>query len=778
MNILRRLFAAIVAIASAYLLVMGAKLVFVGGSPYYALIGLTYSVSAWLMWHQDRRSAHLVAAALLATVAWAFWEVGSAYWSWLPRLLVPLGFCIIAMLLFASPKDNIGKVMLSATAAGVIVFVGFLARGFINVPLIENVHGGSYRIAESDNAPIDWAAYSRDTMGIRYSPFTQINRNNVKDLQLAWTYRTGRDQTDPNKVDQNTPLQIENALYACTPENAVHAINATTGERKWVFDPKASANAWQRCRGLGYYKDVASPSEQICHERIIGNTVDGRLFSLDVRTGTLCPGFGDKGVVDLRKGMGDEGAGYYYQTSAPLVAKDKIVIGGWIADNQKIGEPSGAIRAFDVKTGALLWAWDPGDPGIDRAPVPGRSYTLGTPNMWTHAAYDPDLDMIYAPMGNAGTDYYNADRPEHSLKYNAAIVALNGATGRPKWSFQTVHDDLWDYDIPSQPALLDMKNEKREVVPALVVLTKRGQIFALDRRDGTPIARVEERAVPTKGSIPENRVSPTQPYSVDMPQLGVGPLTEASSWGMTMFDQLLCRISFNEMRYDGDFTLPGLGKKALTYPGALGGFNWGSASYDPVNKLLFVNDIRLPNTKLLLTRAQYDEIAKTRKPTPDGHGLGPMAGTPYAIVADLWQTPLGVPCLHPPLGTVTAIDLETREIAWQVPAGTASELGPLGIKLGLPMTMGMPTYAGTTVTAGGIVFFAGTQDYYLRAYDAETGRELLKLPLPVGASATPMVFVSPQNGKEYVVLSVGGSAHSPDTGDYLLAFALPGNAPK
>lgn len=743
-----------------------------GGSVYYVLAGAAYLLSAWWMVRQDIKSAYLVVAVLLATIVWSYWEVGTAYWGWLPRLLVPLGFAIVASLLFSSLREKAGRSMLILSAIGIVAFGGFLTRGFMSVPYVQAAANAPYKLATSDNKPVDWAHYGRDTMGTRYSPFTLINRDNVKDLVPAWTFNSGRDKADGNKVDQNTPLQIGNTLYACSPENIVQAINATTGAGKWSYDPKASAIAWQRCRGLGYYKDAATVAGAACHERIIGNTVDGRLFALDAETGQLCQGFGEGGTVDLRQGMVGSGAEYYYQNSAPLVAGDKIVIGGWVADNQKVGEPSGALRAFDVKSGELIWAWDPANPEVSRDPVASDTYTLGTPNMWTHAAYDPELDMIYAPMGNAGTDYYTAGRPEASRKFNTAIVALSGSTGRPAWSFQTVRNDLWDYDLPSQPTLLDMKNDAGEMVPAIIVLTKRGQIFTFDRRDGTPITKIEDKQVPTTGGIPENTVSPTQPYSVGMPQITGGQLSEKKAWGMTMFDQLLCRISFHQYRYDGDFTVPGK-EWGLMYPGALGGFNWGSASYDPVNRLMFVNDIRLANTKRLMTRDEFTEIAKVRKPTPDGHGLGPMEGTPYAVQTGAWYSPLGVPCNQPPYGTITAINLDTREIAWQMPAGTSSELGPLGVKLGMAMEMGMPSYAGTSATAGGVVFFAGTQDYFLRAYDAQTGEELLKLPLPVGSSATPMVYVSPENGKEYVVISVGGSARSPDRGDYLMAFTLP-----
>nr|WP_294846779.1 membrane-bound PQQ-dependent dehydrogenase, glucose/quinate/shikimate family [uncultured Sphingomonas sp.] len=791
MKVIVRFFAALLAIAALYLIIVGGKLIGLGGSPYYCLVGAAYLIAAWLAWRLDGRAVYVAGGAFLLTLLWAFWEVGFNYWALFPRLLVPLAILWVAFFLFSSGKAKHGRrnmVLGFVTLAGVAVFFG---RGFMNVPVVEGNDAVPYRLAAANNTPVNWTAYSRDTMGTRYSPFTQINRDNVKHLQLAWTYRTGRRTDDDNLVDQNTPLQIGNTLYLCTPQNAIHAIDATTGKRKWMWDPKASAYAWARCRGLGYYEDApaatalpGAPTPAVaplpaaakpCARRIIGNTIDGRLFALDSETGAPCANFGTGGIVNLRDKMGAEGPGYYYQTSAPLVAGNKIIVGGWVSDNQMLGEPSGAIRAFDVHSGALVWAWDPANPAVTKDPVDGDSYTVGTPNMWTHAAYDPALGLVYAPMGNAGTDYYNAARPELSRKYNAAIVALDVNTGRPRWSFQTTHNDLWDYDIPSQPALLDMKNDQGQMVPAILVFTKRGQIFALDRRTGAPISRIVERPVPTKGSVPENIVSPTQPYSVDMPVMSADPLTEASSWGMTMFDQLLCRISFRQMRYEGDFTPPGLDWSIAT-PSAIGGQNWGSASYDPVNHRLFVNDTRQANTHKMMPRAEYLEFAKTHPATPNGHGVAPMDGTPYGETTENWMSALGVPCQTPPYGTVTAIDLDTKKIAWQVPAGTAKMLGPLGMRLGLPMTPGMPTYAGTSTTAGGLTFFAGTQDYYLRAYDGQTGKEVWKYALPVGASATPMSYISPTDGRQYIVLSVGGAAHSKDVGDYVMAFALPKKA--
>lgn len=772
MSALRKIAAVVLAIMALYLIILGGRLVLLGGSFYYVLIGLVYLLAAALAWRSDKRAAYATGIALLITIVWAFYESGADYWALFPRLLIPLVIFAVGLLLFASKRSSQGRWFLGGGVVVLLAAIAFFGRGFVMVPTVPYVSTKPFVIADSPNTPVNWTAYSRDTMGIRYSPFTQINRDNVKDLKLAWTYRTGRDTSNYNLVDQNTPLQIGNTIYSCTPENSVHAINATTGERRWMFEAKASAIAWGRCRGLGSYQEPQPTAGAACNTRIIGNTIDGRLFALDAETGVLCPGFGVNGMVDLRAQMGPEGPGYYYQSSAPLVAKDKIVVSGWIADNQTLGEPSGALRAFDVHSGALVWAWDPGNPAVRKEPLDGDSYVLGTPNMWTHASYDPDLGLIYAPMGNAGTDYYNADRPKASWEFNDAIVALDENTGQPKWSFQTTHHDLWDYDIPSQPALLDMKNDKGEMVPAILVFTKRGQIFTFDRRDGTPITEIVEKPVPTEGSIPENIISPTQPYSIGMPTMAMEPLTEARTWGMTMFDQLLCRISFKQLRYLGEFTPPAT-EWSLVTPSAMGGQNWGSASYDPVNHRLYLNDIRLPNVRRLLTRAQYDELIKTESPTPDGHNLAPMAKTPYAIHSTSYMSQLGVPCPQPPFGTISSIDLDTRKIVWQVPGGTAEMLGPLGTRLGLPLTPGMPTYAGSSTTAGGLVFYSATQDYYLRAYDAESGEEVWKAPLPVGSSATPMTYISPEDNRQYVLVSVGGASHSPDQGDYVMAFALP-----
>ena len=506
-------------------------------------------------------------------------------------------------------------------------------------------------------------------------------------------------------------------------------------------------------------------------------TIDTRLIELDAKTGVPCAGFGTNGSVDLKAGMGAVDPGYYFQTSAPTVVRDMIVVGGWVWDNVKVGEPSGVVRAFNAHTGKLVWAWDLGNPALTGEPPAGQSYTRGTPNVWSTPAFDDKLGLIYLPTGNATPDFWGGERSPAAEAYTAAVVALDIQTGRERWKFQTVHHDLWDYDIPAQPALYDIPDANGAEVPALVQVTKRGQIFVLDRRNGKPVAEVEEKAVPQSPVAQGDRLAPTQPYSVDMPEIGVEKLTEADMWGMTPFDQLWCRVEFKKLRYDGEFTPPGL-TKSLQFPGFYGGMNWGSASINESTGYLIINDMRVPQVVQLIPREETERRLAAKKAGADGHaGLASQIGTPYGADKNMFMSPLGVLCPRPPFGAMTAIDLKTRKVAWQVPMGTVQDTGPLGIKTHLPMPVGMPTLGGPMTTQSGLVFYAGTQDYYLRALDASTGKELWKGRLPVGAQATPMSYVSPDTGRQYVVVSAGGARGSPDRGDYIIAYALPKKAP-
>ncbi len=774
MKALAKLYAVVLGLIGLGLAAAGAWLIGLGGSVYYLIVGVAYLVAAILLWRGKASGGLLVLAVAVLTVPWALWEAGAEFWPVFARVMAPLALAGFALLFTPSAASTArsGLYRAGAALAAVLFVIGF---GLAFVP-----HGvvrpsadiAAYTAAKGDNAAANWTAYGRTTAGLRYSPFDLINRGNVGNLELAWTYRTGRGDIG---IDQNTPLQIDDTVYSCTTSNVIIALDADTGAERWKFDPQAKGPFWQRCRGIGYYELPAEQQVQgqLCNTRLIMTTVDARLFAIDSKSGQACSAFGNNGVVSLGENMGEVIPGFYFQTSAPLVARDKIVVGGWVVDNQMVGEPSGVIRAFNVVTGQLDWAWDLGNPAITGLPPAGQTYTRGTPNMWTTAAYDDKLGLIYAPLGNTTPDYFGGNRPPFADEYNASLVALDVTTGRERWKFQTVHHDIWDYDLPSQPALLDLPDGKGGTTAAVLQTTKRGQLFLLDRATGKPLADVEEKPVPQTGHAPEEYLSPTQPYSVGMPTIGAEHLTEAKMWGLTMFDQLACRIAFKQLRYEGDFTPIGL-NYAISQPGNIGGLNWGSVSVDVPNNRVFLNDVRAPSIFALVPREDYDAFAKKVHADDTGHGPSPQRGTPYGMATEMWVSPLGVPCVNPPFGTVTAVDMNTRKIAWQVPAGTAEQLGPLGIKSKLPMPMGLPTYAGTSATAGGLVFFAGYQDYYIRAYDAADGTELWKYPLPVGASATPMTYVSPKTGKQYVLVSVGGAPYSADKGDYVMAFTLKG----
>jgi len=429
------------------------------------------------------------------------------------------------------------------------------------------------------------------------------------------------------------------------------------------------------------------------------------------------------------------------------------------------------IRGFDVVSGAMRWAFDPGNPEDRQAPADGQSYVRSTPNAWAPMSYDPAMNTLFLPMGSSSTDLYGAERTELNHRYGASILALDATTGAQKWVYQTVHNDLWDFDLPMQPSLIDFPQADGSKVPAVVIGTKAGQIYVLDRATGQPLTEV--RNVPVKSAdIKGEQYALEQPLSVGMPQIGAQTLTESDMWGATPFDQMLCRISFKQMRYEGLYTAPGT-DVSLSFPGSLGGMNWGSLSTDPVNDYIFVNDMRLGLWVQMIPAENRGPASSGGEAVNTGMGAVPLKGTPYAVNKNRFLSLAGIPCQAPPFGTLTAIDMKTRKIAWQVPVGTVEDTGPLGIKMRLPMPVGMPTLGGSLATQSGLVFFAGTQDYYLRAFDSGTGKEVWKQRLPVGSQGTPMTYVSPKTGKQFIVVTAGGARQSPDRGDYVIAYALP-----
>lgn len=773
-------------------LIGGAYLVSLGGSWYFAVAGLGLLVAAVLIFKRRVAGAWLFAAVAIGTVAWAWFEVGLNFWGLFSRLFTIGALGFLAALVYPTLRRFTGM----SGGRGGYALAGILAVALVAVfgatllphPTVTGP-GPALTPVDSAHAQKNWEHYGNTVGGSRFAALDQINRNNVGQLEVAWTYRTGDvAYSDGNGAeDQLTPLQIGERVYLCTPHNNVIALDADTGRELWKREINAKSSVWQRCRGLAYFDvdaalpapasandaptPVSVPDGANCRRRLLTNTIDARLIAVDADTGELCQGFGDNGQVDLKAGLGDAPDPFYQLTSPPLVAGTTVVVGGRVADNVQTDMPGGVIRGFDVITGQMRWAFDPGNPDDRQAPAAGKTYVRSTPNSWAPMSYDPALNTVYMPMGSSSTDLYGAERTALNHKYGAALVAVDATTGDEKWVYQTVHNDLWDFDLPMQPSLIDFPMADGVKVPAVIIGTKAGQIYVLDRRTGKPLTEV--RDVPVKAAdIPGEQYSLTQPLSVGMPQIGTQHLTEADMWGGTPFDQLLCRIAFKKMRYEGLYTAPGT-DVSLSFPGSLGGMNWGGISTDPVHDFIFVNDMRLGLwIQMIPTDTSGAAASSGGEAVNTGMGAVPLKGTPYSVNKNRFMSVLGVPCQAPPYGTLTAINLKTREIAWQVPVGTVEDTGPLGIKLGLPMPVGLPTLGGTLSTQGGLVFIAGTQDFYLRAYDTGTGHEVWKARLPVGSQGGPMTYQSPKTGKQYVVISAGGARQSPERGDYVIAYAL------
>lgn len=777
-------FGTLLGLSGLFLTVKGLQLITLGGSWYYLLAGLGMAASGVLYLCRKPVAAIIIFAIFVATVLWSVWEVGFTFWPMVPRIAPFLVIGLLASLLHPwlvqgrNRAVSYGCATLFAVALVAGIYAAFIPHG-----VIEGEPATQTKKLESDPVA-DWSHYGSTPAGTRFSPQTQINKDNVDQLQVAWTYRTGEIARGASEY-QNTPIQVGDTLYTCTPTSKVIALDADTGKQRWVFDPKPrNINIWNRCRGVSYYepakvehplvftdlKPVAAVKDNSCARRIVQVTMDARLLEIDADTGKPCEAFGDKGSVDLTTGLGEvtkDSVTYYAYTSAPTVSRNLIILGGWVIDGLSTDEPSGVVRAFSADTGQLVWAWDLGNPTITKLPPEGDTYTRGTPNMWSTPAFDDELGLIYLPTGNQTPDFWGGNRPELSEKYSSAVVALDMATGRERWTFQTVHHDIWDYDLAAQPTLYDVPDGNGGKIPALIQLTKRGQIFMLDRRTGKPIADVVERTVPQDVAIGD-WVAKTQPYSVGMPSFGAQPLTERDMWGTTFFDQLQCRIDFKKLNYKGEFTAPST-QDTLIYPGYYGGFNWGGGAIDENTGYLFINDIRIPQ----VVRLQPRETAKPQPRSIHTVGTTPMEGTPFVIDHKNFNSVLGIPCQSPPWGVFAAIDLNTRKKVWERPAGTTRDIAVRRVRPRLPIPLGMPTLGGGAATSAGLVFYAGTQDYYLRAMDMATGKEIWKGRLPVGGQATPMTYRSPKSGRQYVVVVAGGARLSPDRGDYVIAYALP-----
>ncbi|MXV08080.1 MULTISPECIES: membrane-bound PQQ-dependent dehydrogenase, glucose/quinate/shikimate family [unclassified Xanthomonas] len=786
----------LLALIGLALLVGGIRLATLGGSVYFLAMGAACVASALLVLRRRPAGAWLYALAFVLSVAWAYWDAGLAFWPLVSRLMMPAVLALLVALVYPTLRrarglpGGRGAYALAAVLA--LACAGGLAGMFVPHPPVAASGPGPAPVPVTPaQAQRDWGHYGNTAGGSRFAALDQIGRGNVSQLQVAWTYRTGDIAlSDGNGAeDQTTPLQIGETLFVCTPHNNVIALDASSGRQLWKREINAQSSVWQRCRGLAYFDTDAPlaqpsaagaspvaaavlPAGANCRRRVLTNTIDARLIALDADTGAFCSGFGQNGQVDLKAGLGAAPDPLYQLTSAPTVAGTTVVVGGRVADNVQADMPGGVIRGFDVITGAQRWAFDPGNPQDTQPPAAGKSYVRSTPNVWAPMSYDAASNTVFLPMGSPSTDLYGAERTALDHRFGASITALDASTGKVKWVYQTVHNDLWDFDLPMQPSLIDFPMADGRRVPALIIGTKAGQLYVLDRATGKPLTEVRE--VPVKAAdIPHEPYALTQPLSVGMPQIGTKHLTEADMWGATLLDQMLCRIAFKQMRYEGLYTAPGT-DVSLSFPGSLGGMNWGGLSVDPLHDVVFANDMRLGLwVQMIPQKAEKAAASSGGEAVNTGMGAVPLKGTPYAVNKNRFLSALGIPCQAPPFGTLSAIDLKTRRIAWQVPVGTVQDTGPLGFKMHLPIPIGMPTLGGTLATQSGLVFIAGTQDYYLRAYDSGTGKELWKARLPVGSQGGPMTYVSAKNGKQYIVITAGGARQSPDRGDYVIAYALP-----
>ena len=545
-----------------------------------------------------------------------------------------------------------------------------------------------------------WPHYGGDAGGQHYSTLTEITRENVADLGVAWTYRHGdwrggRGGDAPSDFAfEATPILAEDTLYFCTPLNRVIALDPATGTERWSFDPEIDlagryANQFN-CRGVTFWRDPAAETEADCQARIFTGTNDARI-ALDASTGRPCPQFAKHGSVDLSVGVGEiHWKGEYQVTSAPVLAGDVVVVGTAISDNQTTEAPSGVVRGFDARTGELRWAFDPVRRGFEAAPHHARTeagFFLGTANVWAPMSYDAERDLLFIPTGNSSPDYWGGHRRGLD-EYASSVLALRGETGQLIWHFQTVHHDVWDYDAPAQPTLTELVRDGARV-PAVLQTTKMGHLFVLHRETGVPLFPVEERPVP-QGGVSGETLAATQPFPTKPPPLVRQRIGPEDAWGLTPFDRAWCRRRIEELRHDGPFAPPSL-EGTLMYPGNAGGSNWGGIAVDPGRQVAVANVMDLA---WLVTLFPTEETEARRRAEP-GIEISPQHGTPFGMRRETFTSPLGLPCHKPPWGEIMAVDLAGGEILWRRPFGTTRDMTPLP----LAFELGLPNLGGPLITA-------------------------------------------------------------------------------
>ncbi len=819
-------FLTIAGVLGLAMVVLGIRLVLLGGTVYYAIAGallLAGGVLAWM--RRETMAVWAVAAAVVVTLGWSLLEIHGKGWlpAWGFDLAARMGVVTVlavgaaVALLFwrTAPGHRWRRACLAGLGLAVI------AVALPVVLLWERVQGPAEdgalaadpaRPGTQDGATTtEWSAFGGTNRGLRHSALAQIHLGNVDRLQEAWTFRSGDHTPAEGRVfysSQNTPLKVGDYLYTCTPSSQVFALDPATGEALWHFDPQVPARAMESlfsaaCRAVAYFDegDAAGQPERFpqtagaeglvntlprsgsqCRRRVYVATPDGRLVALDAAGGFPCPGFGTDGVVDLNAGMGLRETGFASNTSGATVAGGLLIVGQQVSDNQRRDAPSGVVRAFDARTGELRWAWDALRPDATAPLAPGEIYPRGTPNVWNVISADESLGLAFLGTGNPGADHWGGNRTPEEDRFTAAVVAVDLETGATRWSFTTVLHDLWDYDLGAQPMLVDVPIDgamRRAVLQG----TKAGDLFLLDAATGEPLRPVTMQPVPQEGALPGEWLSPHQPRSEFYPNLGGLPGPESEHidgrhiWGMTPIDAALCRIGFHERQYLGIFTPPTIEKKGMVLlPGTIGGMNWGGLAFDPVRRIVIANYSRLPNIVDMHPREEVvDRPVGSGGARPD-QAVAPQTGTPFGVNRPMWLSALNVPCLAPPWGFIAAVHIDTGELVWSKPLGTGFDAGPLGIPMRIKIPMGTPNIGGPLTTAGGLTFIAAAQDNFLRAFETATGRLVWQARLPAGGQAGPMTYE--HDGIQYIAIAATGHARlETEEGDYLKVFALDPRSP-
>ncbi|MGX5821005.1 pyrroloquinoline quinone-dependent dehydrogenase [Chitinophaga lutea] len=615
----------------------------------------------------------------------------------------------------------------------------------------------------------EWPAYGNDAGGMRFSPAAQITTANVHRLRPAWTYRSGELQhyegtsLAEKAAFEATPLMRDGRLFLSTPTCRVVALDAATGRAAWTFDPQIDPR--------GDYSEVTSRGVSAWPangrvQRIFLPVLDGRLIALDAGSGKPIESFGKKGSIDLREGFGSS----WSITSPPAVIGNVVVVGSSIGDNQRINYPRGTVRAYDARSGNLLWSWDP-IPNSSSDPAwssweNGRPGLNGAANAWAPISADPKTGWVFIPTTCPAPDYYGGERPGDN-HYANSVVAIDAATGKLQWHYQVVHHDIWDFDIPAQPLLFDLPRNGRNI-PAVAVGTKMGHIFILDRRTGKPLFPVKEHTVPAS-NVPGEKASPTQPVPAMPAPLGLQRIRPEDAWGTTPEARAAAASRIGALRYDGPFTPPSL-EGSIIAPGNVGGVHWGGMCYDPQRKLLITNINRLAAVIRLVPRDSLQALRAARPDAVRGE-IGRQEGTPYVMVRDYLMTrdKDGYKLqTSPPWGTLLAVDLSGGQLRWEVPLGYMLDT----TKYPEAKKWGSLNFGGAIATAGGLTFVAASMDGHLRAFNSTDGRLLWEATLPAGGQATPMTYQL--NGKQYVVISAGGHGKmGTPLGDFVVAYALP-----